>query len=119
MIKGITSNSKYITVTGGYASNPYISPGSQSAGMMRWNVNTTEIEVYDGVSWKTMPTSYASVELNGEAEALLDWARQKRQEEWELDELCKKFPGLDRARNNFETFKRLVQSEKDNVQQSV
>jgi hypothetical protein len=119
MIKGLNTSGRYLTVSGGSPSSTYISPGSVGSGMMRYNGNMHCIEVNDGNSWQQLQTSYATIELNSDAESLLDWARKKRQEELELDELCKKFPGLDRARNNFETFKRLVQSEKDNVHQSV
>ena len=41
-------------------------------------------EVFDGNSWVSLNMSVASVGLSGEAEALLDWARKKRDEEMEL-----------------------------------
>ena len=117
MIKGITP-SRYITVSGGSTSNPYISPGAVGSGMMRYNGNMNCIEVNDGNMWKQLESSYASVELTGEATAILDWAKKKMAEEAELDELCKKYPGLGKARDNFETFRRLVNSETD-VSESV
>jgi len=40
--------------------------------------------VFDGTNWIVMNTSYAIVGLTSDAESLLDWARQKRQEELEL-----------------------------------
>jgi hypothetical protein len=39
------------------------------------------------------------------------WARKKKQEEARLDELCKKYPGLQKAKDNFEMFQRLVESD--------
>jgi hypothetical protein len=117
MIKGITP-SRYITVSGGSPSNPYISPGAVGSGMMRYNGNMNCIEVNDGNMWKQLESSYASVELTGEAASILDWAKKKMAEEAELDELCKKYPGLGKARDNFETFRRLVNSEED-VSESV
>jgi hypothetical protein len=117
MIKNITG-SKYITVSNNYASDPYISPGSVGAGMMRWNPNMNCIEVNDGNTWKTMAASYPTISLSPEVEQLLDWARQKQAEEQQLDELCKKYPGLERARGNFEIFKRLAITESD-VPQSI
>ena len=113
MIKGINSSGRYITVSGGTASNPYISPGSVGAGMMRYNPNMNCIEVNDGSMWKQLESSYAMVELNPETERILDWAKKKMYEEQQLDELCKKYPGLGKARDNFETFRRLVNSEED------
>jgi hypothetical protein len=51
-------------------------------GMIRvWG---TDIQVFDGTNWIVMNTSYALVGLTPDAESLLDWARQKRQEELEL-----------------------------------
>jgi hypothetical protein len=72
MIKGINSSGRYLTVSGGTASNPYISPGSVGAGMMRYNPNMNCIEVNDGNSWQQLGVSYATVELNPDTEALLE-----------------------------------------------
>jgi hypothetical protein len=117
MIKGITP-SQYITVSGGSPSNPYISPGAVGSGMMRYNGNMNCIEVNDGNMWKQLESSYATVELTVEAQAILNWAKKKMQEEQQLDELCEKYPGLGKARDNFKTFKRLVDST-ENLSQSV
>ena len=49
---------------------------------------------------------------NGTAERnkeILEWAGQKMDEEVELLELCGKFPALKKAKEQFETIKRLVQ----------
>ena len=117
MIKGLTGG-RYITVSGGSTNTPYISPGAVGAGMVRYNANMQCMEVNDGNSWQQLHASYAQVQLDSEAEALLDWAKKKRAEEMQLDELCKKYPGLDRARTNFETFKQLVLSE-ESLQSTV
>jgi hypothetical protein len=117
MIKNI-SGSKYITISNSGSSDPYISPGSVGAGMLRWNPNMNCMEVNDGNMWKQFSVSYPTVSLTPEAESILDWASKKQAEEKQLDELCEKYPGLERARNNFETFKRLVIAE-ENVSQSV
>jgi hypothetical protein len=110
MIKGITGG-KYISVSGGYASDPYISPGSSGAGMLRWNSNMNCLEVNDGVTWKQFSTAFPTIDLTPEATELLDWARKKMLEERRIDELCKKYPGLDKARANYETFLAMVESE--------
>jgi hypothetical protein len=110
MIKGLSAG-KYLTVTNGMSSDPYISPGAVGAGMMRYNSNMNCIEVSDGVAWKQIGMSYATVDLDYSAQQIMDWAKQKMEEEQKLDELCKKYPGLERARSNFETFKRLVLEE--------
>lgn len=111
MIKGINGG-RFVQVSNAYVSDPYISPGSVGAGMMRWNPNMNCIEVNDGSMWKQIGTAIPTVDLTTEANELLEWARKKMQEEKQLDELCKKYPGLGKARDNFETFLRLVESEK-------
>ena len=110
MINGITSG-RYITVSGGMPSNPYISPGAVGAGMVRYNSNMNCMEVNDGNSWRQLGINFANVELTGEAQSILDWAKNKMAEEKKLDELCEKYPGLRKARDNYETFLALVRSE--------
>ena len=88
MIKGINSSSRYITVSGGSASTPYISPGSAGAGMLRWNPNMNQMEVNDGNSWLGISMNYASIELTPETESLLEWARKKRDQEKDWYELA-------------------------------
>jgi hypothetical protein len=110
MIKGITGG-RYITVSGGMSSDPYISPGAMGAGMVRYNSNMNCMEVNDGNSWKQLGMNYANLELTPDAQAILDWAKKKMEEERQLDELCEKYPGLRKARDNYETFLALVQSE--------
>jgi len=105
MIKGIAHTGRYIQVTGGNPMNPYIPPGSQSAGMVRYNTNMNTMEVYDGQNWKEISNNYASVSLTGEAEALLDWARKKRNEEAELEALAKEHPAINIALANLKKAK--------------
>lgn len=111
MIKGINSSGRYITVSGGPASGPYISPGSSGAGMVRWNSSMNQIEVNDGNSWISMSMGYSTVELTPDAESLLDWARQKRQEEQRLKEMMEKYPALKKAKDNFDILFDLVKDD--------
>lgn len=112
MIKGISSNSQYVNVNQGYPTNiPYINVGSLSAGSLRFNPSSTNIEVYDGNSWMPFTSNYASIDLPDWVKASLDWAHQKMLDEQKLDYLCEKYPGLDKARNNFELFKKFVEAE--------
>lgn len=97
MIKGINSSGRYLTVSGGTASNPYISPGSVGAGMMRYNPNMNCIEVNDGNSWQQLGVSYATVELNPDTEALLEWARLERTKQRILAERIEQNPALKKA----------------------
>jgi hypothetical protein len=103
MIKGINSSGRYITVSGGSASNPYISPGAAGAGMVRYNPNMNQLEINDGNSWQTLQTSYATVELTPETESLLDWARKERQRQYDRESRIQNNPALKKA---YEAIKR-------------
>lgn len=97
MIKGINSSGRYVTVTGGTSSDPYISPGSAGAGMLRWNPNMNNMEVNDGNSWKTLSMNYATVELTPEAESLLEWARKERDKHRTREDAVRRNPALQKA----------------------
>lgn len=118
MINGINSSGRYITVSGGSISGPYISPGAVGAGMMRWNPNMNSMEINDGNSWISMPHNYATVELNPEAESLLDWARRERDKQLQREELIKNNPALQkayeaiqRAEENFDLLSKFVEND--------
>jgi len=89
MIKYIASSGKYTNVIGGPATN-YINNhiGAQGVGNLRFNTTNQSMEVYDGMSWITLQMGHVNVGLNAEAESLLDWASQKRDEELELAKLA-------------------------------
>jgi hypothetical protein len=91
MIRTI-SGSRYIQVSGGSATNPYISPGAHGAGMLRWNPTYNHIEVNDGNSWQQIHVAHPMISLTSDAETLLDWARAKRDEEWRIAHLAAKHP---------------------------
>ena len=94
MIKGIVQTGKYTVVSGGNTSVPYVNQNINNPiqGMLR--INGTDTQVFDGTTWMTMNTSYASVGLTPDAEALLDWARKKRDEEFELEALAQTNPTI-------------------------
>jgi hypothetical protein len=102
MIKNITPTGRYITVSGSNAST-YVNgySGAQGVGNMRYNTSTQNMEVFDGNSWMTLNMDYASVGLNGEAESLLDWARQKRDEELTWESLAKENQAVKIALENY------------------
>ena len=100
MIKGITQTGRYMMVSGGTPSNPYISPGAAGAGMVRWNPNMHQLEVNDGNSWQQISMGFSSVGLTSEAEILLDWAREKRNEELAMKALAEKHPAVAIALEN-------------------
>lgn len=96
MIKNITGSGKYLTVAGA-AGPTYVNnynSGAQGVGNMRYNTSTQNIEIYDGTNWIQMQTGYATVSMTPEAESLLDWARQKRAEETERENLARNNPAV-------------------------
>ena len=106
MIKSITPSGRYITVSGSNA-NTYVNgySGAQGVGNMRYNTSTQNMEVFDGNTWITLKMDYASVGLNGEAESLLDWARKKRDEELEWQNLAATSEAVKIALDNLEQAK--------------
>lgn len=95
MIGSIYSGSSSIQVSGG-SSSTYINGfnGAQGVGNMRYNTSSQKTEVFDGTNWITLNMSTASVSLSGEAESLLEWARQKRNEELALERLSETNPTI-------------------------
>ena len=65
--------------------------------MLRYNSNMTCIEVNDGNMWKQLETGYATVELNTEAESILEWARLERTKQQLLEERIEQNPALKKA----------------------
>ena len=90
MIKGITQSGRYTTVSNGNAST-YVNSysGQQGVGNIRFNTSTQNMEVFDGNNWVMLNMSYASVGLTPDAESLLDWAKEKRNEELAWESLAK------------------------------
>jgi len=90
MIKGITPSGRYTTVSNGNAST-YVNSysGQQGVGNIRFNTSTQNMEVFDGNNWVMLNMSYASVGLTPDAESLLDWAKEKRNEELAWESLAK------------------------------
>jgi len=112
MIKHIVAGPG-VSVTGSF-STPYISPGSQSAGMIRYNTSSQNTEVYDGNSWLTM-SSNPSISLSNDTMEVLDWARKKMQEEKQLEDLMNQHPGLRDLHEKFELMRALCQTDKENA----
>lgn len=89
---------------------PYISPGAQSAGMVRFNTSQQCLEVYDGQTWVRLNYD-AELELNPQIRETVEWARRKQREEHELEMLCAQHPGLQEAWDRFRLMRELVKQE--------
>jgi hypothetical protein len=110
MLQGINTSGRYIQVSGGtsssHVSKNYNSNGYMT-GDMRYDLDSQCMKVFDGSSWQTLTSSYATIELTYEAESLLNWARQKRDEERLLEKQAQEHP----------TIKNLVDQIKDKQEQ--
>ena len=95
MIGNIYSSSPSVIISGSTGST-YVNgySGSQGVGNMRYNTSSQKMEVFDGTNWIMLNMGTASVGLSGEAEALLNWARVKRNEELELERLAEENPTI-------------------------
>jgi hypothetical protein len=99
MIKGLMGSTNVI-VSGGNTSVPYISQNNNNPmqGMIRvWG---SDMQVFDGNTWMTMSTSYATVDLSPEAQTLLQWAREQKARHAEREDRIKKNPALQKAWEN-------------------
>lgn len=100
-----------VLVTGNYSSSPSINNNMTGAGMLRWNSLTSQLEVNDGYTWISLNSSFPTIGLTPEAESAIKWAVKKMQKEREEDELCRQYPALGKARDNFELLKRMVEND--------
>jgi hypothetical protein len=94
MIKSIHSSGPFLNVAGGNPGSTYIGNYSNSPGVgnMRYNPNSQNIEVYDGNTWIILSAHHSTISLTPDAVSLLEWARQKRDQELELERLAQTSP---------------------------
>jgi hypothetical protein len=96
MIKGISGGTG-VQINGGYTSWPQFynnqnTSGNTLVGQVRYNGSSQCMEVYDGSSWLTMPSSFSTVELAPEVQSVLNWARMKMAEESRIQALAAQHP---------------------------
>lgn len=96
MIKSIFSSSPHLTVVGGNPATVYVgNNGGQGAGNVRYNTTNQYFEVYDGNSWIQLSAScYTTVGLFPNADAAIDWAIKKMEEEKRLEKLAETSPAI-------------------------
>jgi|694.fasta_scaffold18843_11 hypothetical protein len=93
----VISGGTGVQISGGHASWPQFynsasSTGNSLIGQVRYNGSSQNMEVYDGSSWLTMPSSYSTVELAPEVQSVLNWARMKMAEESRIQQLAAQHP---------------------------
>jgi hypothetical protein len=69
---------------------PYINMNAPSSGMMRWNGNNNSIEVFDGSMclWQQMHGKTADIQVSGDVQLTVNWAKKKIAEEMEWEKLA-------------------------------
>ena len=110
MIKNIHSKTDHIQIGQRYSNVPPISPGAQSAGMLRWNTTSNAIEVYNGVAWFSIETT-ADIFMSPMAQQAVDWSIKKMEEDLQLQSLIARHPGLKDLNDKFEMMRVLCQEE--------
>ncbi len=84
MITNVQTSSAWL-YTNNNPTSVYVG-SQQSAGMLRYNIQNNQMEVYDGNNWLAFGGT-ATVGLSPEAEEILRWGRTKLQEERELGKI--------------------------------
>jgi hypothetical protein len=121
MIKGLMGTTG-ITVSGGNTSLPYISSNANNPiqGMIR--INNTDLEVFNGTAWQSLPSSYATVSLDQDVLDIIQWARTQRQLEMNRATLIENNPALEnayravlRAEQNFDILSKFVENDEPGI----
>jgi hypothetical protein len=77
-----------------------------------WDGNAQKFKVMDGNgNSQEMYGVTATVEAGFKLKEMLSWYEQKRMEELQIKELCKKYPNLDEARKEFEILYNIVKDQ--------
>ncbi len=120
MIKSIYSGSMDVTIQGGTSSMPYINPTYSGAGVVKFDPASQNFQVNDGTNWINIPNDTVSIDLSYESKMALEWARRKRREELELEELAKTNPAINdlvnqikEKQNQLEMVKALIKKDKN------
>jgi len=87
---------EYLNVTSTRGAQPYISTGTGQpmVGALSYDHSSQHMKVYDGNGWQQIGGGSASINLSGNAIAILKWAENKMREEQELKALCEKHPTI-------------------------
>ena len=100
-----------LAVANGSTSYPYVNMNNASAGMVRYNGNTQNFEVYDGNTWMVMYMAAATVTLDYDVQNILNWAKDKMLEDQRIKELAQKHPGIRDLQEKLDVMVALVQQQ--------
>lgn len=98
MIKNITAGPG-ISIQNNYSTWPSFYNNSASTnntlvGQIRYNGSSQCMEVYDGMTWLSMTSTYPTIELSPHVQAVVAWAQTKMAEEARIKELADKHPAV-------------------------
>jgi hypothetical protein len=91
MITNITATgTSLLWVSSGGTNMPHINMNAPSSGMMRWNGNSNCIEIFDGSMnlWQQMYGKTADIQISGDVQVTVNWAKKKIAEEIEWEKLA-------------------------------
>lgn len=102
MIQDIVTIGRYLQAYSVGNTQTYLNPysGALGVGDVRYNTSSHMLETYDGARWHSIVGGTATMSLSPEAESLLDWAREERNKQWEMEALAKSNPAVAIAIDN-------------------
>ena len=93
------------------SSSPWLANNSANVFIGQMRFISGKCEVYDGQGWQQI-SSHINVTLNSEVEDIINWARQKKAEEYRLKDLASKYPAVKDLKEKLDMVLALVQEEK-------
>jgi hypothetical protein len=100
IVKSVTGNYQYVTVSSHSTAPPWMDQNLPSAGQVRYNSSSSRMEVYDGNGWSSLGGD-VSIDLSPNVRAIIDWAGRKMDEEQRWKEMAEKNPAIQDAYNKF------------------
>ncbi len=77
--------------------------GNDFTGMVRFDTTTQQMQVFDGTSWVDLGSETYDVDLSVDASELLEWAREKRDADLNMQALANENKAVQIALDNLKT----------------
>lgn len=110
MLDYLISNTPLLTVEEYGRLYVYGDPGNSLAGQVRFNLSNQKLETYTGYSWVCISWDL-SVNLSQDVKDIIQWAKNKMQQDKELEDKMNKFPDLRDAYEKFRVLEASVYEE--------
>lgn len=101
MISHVTTSSPYLYTAGG-TSLPYIPPNHTIPMQGALRLSGSDLEVFDGMTWRLIQLNSSDVGLNTKANDAMDWAIKKMEQEKAWESLAKENQAVKIALENLE-----------------